>query len=366
VKDIRVALIGGGFMGKAHSLAYDLAASRSHLGYRLIKDTVVDVDPDAAATAALELGWQQSSTDWRATIARDDIDVIDICTPPQFHAEIALAALRAGKDVFCEKPITNDAAEAEQMVEVAEELGRINQVGFNYRASAALKLARSLVEDGTVGDILQLRIQYVMDGGWLGDPGWRRQKSSGGSGALGDIGSHIIDMAQFLVGDIHEVFGDTVSYAPVSGGEHDVDDAGAFLARFAGGALGTFAYSLRAWGQKNRISFELDGTKGAISFDWNHRDELQVLISEDGSRTEGMRRIITSGVHEGMLFDLGGAGSGYLEASANQLTSFLHSVATRTPADPDFATAARVQRVVEAVETSRRTGSWTRVPESSR
>ena len=358
-RDIKVAIIGGaGFMGKAHSLAYDLAATRTDLGYRLVKDTAVELNAGLAERAARDLGWEQCATDWRVVVERDDIDVIDICTPPQSHAEIACAAMAAGKHVFCEKPLANDLAEADRMAAAAAASGVTNQVGFNYRSTAAMRLARKLVTDGAIGDVLQVRIQYVMDGGWLGDPGWRRQRSTGGSGALADIGSHIIDMAEFLVGPITSVTGSTDSYAPVSGGEHDVDDAGAFLVRFGSGALGSFAYSLRSWGQKNRISFELDGAKGALAFDWNHRDELQVLISENGGEIEGFRRVITSGVHEGTWFGLGGVGSGYLEASANQMVAFLASCAAGKQSTPDFTAGARVQRVVTAVDRSSRSGTW--------
>lgn len=359
MRDIRIAIIGGGgFMGTAHSRAYDLASSRPGDDFRIIKDTLVDVDLAAAEASAERLGWQHAATDWRQVVAREDIDAIDICTPPQTHAEIAIAALRVGKNVFCEKPITNDLDEAEKMADVAVETGLVNQVGYNYRNSAAARYARKLIDDGEIGDILQMRLTYVMDGGWLGDPGWRRQKSSGGSGALGDIGSHIIDLAEYLAGPVASVIGDTVSYSPVAGGAHDVDDAGVFIARFVGGALGSFSYSLRAWGQKNRITFEVDGTRGALAFDWNHRDELQVLLKGSGAADEGLRRVIMSGAHEGVWFDLGGVGSGYLEASANQLSAFAEAIATGGVSQPDFRHGARIQRVVEAVDESRVKGSW--------
>lgn len=359
MRELRVAILGGGgFMGRAHSLAYDLARVRTDLGYRLIKDTLVDV-PGVAERAASDLGWATSATDWPDVVARPDIDIVDICTPPHLHAEMALAAIAAGKHVFCEKPITNDSREAETMAMAARDQGIVAQVGFNYRNSAAVRLAHKLIQDKVIGDVLQLRIQYVMDGAWLGDLGWRGNRTSGGSGALGDVGSHIIDMAEWLVGNIVEVIGDTAAYGASQAG--GVEDAGVFLARFERGGLGSFSFNLKAWGQKNRIYFELDGSSGALAFDWNLRDELQVLIAENGAETEGFRRVITHGVHDGMWFDLGGLGSGYLEASANQFVSFLTAIVSGTAADPDFEHGAQVQRVVEAVYASTKTRSWVTV-----
>ena len=363
MRDIRVAIVGGaGFMGRAHSLAYDFASTRTDLGFRVIKEILVDSDAEVGQSAARALSWNSYSSNWREAVSDGRIDVIDICTPPHTHAEIAIAAANAGKHVFCEKPIANSTGEADEMAATAKSAGVVNQVGFNYRNSAAIRLARRIVDEGRIGDVLQVRIEYVMDGGWRGDPGWRREKASGGSGALGDIGSHIIDMAQHLAGNVKSVVGTTVAYNPVSGGSHDVDDAGAFLARFDCGAIGTFSYNVRAWGQKNRIVFEIDGTRGALTFDWNRRDELNALFVENDYTYEGFRKIILDGQHEGAWFDLGGIGSGYVEASANQLVSFLSSIVDKQEAHPNFTEAAQVQRVVEAVQKSAAANSWAEVP----
>lgn len=353
-------------MGRAHSFAYDLASARTGLGFNLIKQTLSDPNVEAGQIASRALRWNTYSPNWRTTIADETIDVVDICTPPHAHAEIAIAATRAGKHVLCEKPITNSAAEAECMAAAAEAAGVVNQVGFNYRNSAALQLARRIIDEGRIGEPLHVRAEYVMEAGWFAEPGWRHERASGGSGALGDIGSHIIDMAQYLAGEIVSVVGTSATYKPVSDGAHDVDDAGAFLARFDGGAIGAFSFNIRAWGQQNRIALEIDGTRGALAFDWNRRDELDVVFADDASAYRGFRRIVLGGGHEGAWFGLGGIGSGYIEASANQIVSFMSAIIDKSLAHPSFAEGAQVQRVVEAISASTTANRWIEVAGAER
>lgn len=362
VKDLSIALIGGaGFMGKAHSLAYALADIEQSLGIHVRKAVLVEMEEATASRVAAEFGWDEWSTDWREVMKRDDIDIVDICTPPNTHAEIALAAMAAGKHVLSEKPISTDSQSAAQMWETAQATGVTNQVGFNYRNGAALRFAKALVSSGRIGEPLQLRIQYLQDCGF-GDMGWRNSTRTGGSGALGDVGSHIIDMAQYLLGDILRVSGNLITHRQTADSEHDVDDAGMFIAEFSGGAIGSFAFSQQAWGQKNRISFELDGTDGALAFDWNSRDELEVFLSESEAEIEGFRRVHLGGAHDGVWFGLPGLGTGYLESSANQIISFLDAISHGTGAHPNFGEAAAVQRVVEAVIESSEQHNWVVIP----
>lgn len=359
---LSIALIGGaGFMGKAHSLAVALAGIEQRLGVHLRKAVLVELDEATAERAATELGWEEWSTDWKTLVNRSDIDIIDICTPPDSHAEIALAAMSFGKHVLCEKPISIDPVSAEQMAAVAESAGVTNQVGFNYRNSAALRFAKALVAAGRIGEPLQLRIQYAQDCGF-GDMGWRNSTRTGGSGSLGDVGSHIIDLAHYLMGDISRVSGNIITHRQTADREHDVDDAGMFIAEFSSGALGSFTFSQQAWGQKNRIFFELDGTEGALTFDWNRRDELGVFLNERNAELEGFRHVHMGEAHGNAMFGLPGIGTGYLESSTNQVVSFLEAIVQKKEAHPNFREAAAVQRVIAAVIESAEQHAWVEIP----
>src|SRR3954471_2955321 len=202
-RTLRVAMIGHAFMGNAHSQAWRTAPYFFSLPLRPELAVVVGRDADRAAEAAGRLGWAESSTDWREVVARDDIDLVDICTPGDTHAEIAIAALEAGKHVLCEKPLANTVAEAEAMTETAEKAranGVLAMVGFTYRRVPAIALARQLVAEGKIGDIRHVRAQYLQD--WIADPeaplSWRLDKEKAGSGALGDIGAHVVDLTQYI------------------------------------------------------------------------------------------------------------------------------------------------------------------------
>jgi predicted dehydrogenase len=379
VKKLSVALIGGaGFMGKAHSIAYSLAPVLGPIDARIEKTVLVDASIDVARRAADELGWAEYSDDWRAVIARDDIDIIDVVTPPNLHAEIAKAAIAAGKHVFVEKPITNDTAEAFEMAAAAEAAGVANQVGFNYRHTPAVTLAKSLIDSGRIGAPLQFRATYLQDVGFFnkGDFGWRNTKASGGSGAVGDIGSHIVDMAEYLNGDIVRVVGSIRAITnPPTGWVEDedrigrdlVDHGGVWLAQFANGSIGTFAVSFYSSGNKNRITFEVDGTEGGLQFNWNEREALKVSSTDDPSELSGFRTVLSSQDHEDVWYPVPGLGLGYADGAAVQLRKFVTSIVERKLSHPNFGEAAHVESVIDAVDESTRTGGWvevarTRVP----
>jgi predicted dehydrogenase len=363
MKELRVALIGGGgFMGFAHSNAYALVNIDTDLDARVIKQVIVDVDAAAAAEAADRLGWEESSDDWRATIARDDIDIVDIVTPPHLHEEIALAAIAAGKNVFCEKPVTNDADEAEQMWEAAKKAGVVTQVGFNYRHTSALGYLKQLLTDGTLGEPLQIRMQYMSEGGFGGPMfGWRGVRSTGGSGMSGDLGSHIIDIATYLFGDISRVTGHVFMNGQVlenaSGGGEDLDDSGQFLAQFANGGNGMFVFGTQTWRNYNHITVEVDATKGAARFDWNHQDELQLALARD-EEPQGFTTVVMDPKHPDAWWRLAGLGTGYIEPGVTQLRKFVRAITGGTNSHPNFGEAVHVQRVVEAVVRSSDSGQW--------
>lgn len=372
MKELRVALIGGGFMGKAHSLAYAVAPVLSDLGVTITKKVLVDATPELASRLARELAWQESSDDWRAVIARDDVDIIDICTPPQLHEEIALAAFAAGKHVFCEKPIANSLEEARRMADAATASGLVAQVGFNYRNTPAIAFTKKLLDEGRLGRPLQFRASYLQETGFNADPNrWRATKATGGSGTVGDIGSHIIDIAEHLFGDIVRVAARVRSKDGVTDGgwlsEDDrlqkdlIDDAGVWVAEFANGTLGSFAVSSFSSGHKNRLEFSLDGSAGGVEFNWNDREEFRVSYTDEAPDHLGFRTIHTNERHPDGIWRLAGLGIGYIDISALQFQHFARSIVAGTPADPDFAHAAHIQQVVEAVMEAAVSQTWVEV-----
>jgi predicted dehydrogenase len=371
--ELRVALIGGGFMGKAHSLALSVAPLVENIGATITKQVLVEVDPDNAARLASELGYLHSETDWRAAVTRDDVDIVDICTPPQFHEEIALAAIAAGKHVFCEKPIANSAIEALAMRDAADAAGVVNQVGFNYRHTPAVQFAKQLLDAGEFGEPLQFRASFLQDGLFtlVADPNrWRARRSTGGSGAVGDIGSHIIDSAEFLFGDITKVAARVRTKAPGAGwlpeseriAEDALDDSGVWIAEFANGAIGTFAVNSYASGRKNRFHYEFDASKAAVEFVWNDREVFKVSYVDERADHLGFRTIHTTGEHPGGFWRLGGLGTGYVEVSAIQFQRFVRSILSGERAQPDFGDAARVQQIVEAIGLAAASDEWVDVP----
>lgn len=369
---LRVAIIGGaGNMGKAHSLAFSLAPLSGDLGVDLRRQVLVETDAGLATSAAARLGWSESATDWRAVVARPDIDIVDIVTPPHLHAPIALAAIANGKHVYCEKPVTNDSAEALKMAQLAREAGVVGQVGFNYRGASAIRFAKQLLNEGRLGHPLQFRAVYQQETGFYSAPGaWRGRRETGGSGAASGIGSHIIDVAEYLNGPIERVTarlrtrdvnaGWVSETARIDGDM--LDSAGIWLAEFANGVIGTFSCSYFSSGSKNRFAFELDGTLGAIQFDWNLRDQLRVASVDEPAEERGVRTIHMSDVHPDGWWRLAGTGSGYVDAMAVQLQHFVRDILDGGGGQPSFAEAAHVQQVVEAISRSAQTGIWVEVP----
>lgn len=375
LKDLRVAIIGGGgFMGRAHSLSWPLADAAAELGARVHKSLLVEATAELAEAAAAQLGWTESAASWEEAVARPDIDIIDICTPPNLHEQIALAAIAQGKHVFSEKPITNDAAAALRMAQAAEAAGIAAQVGFNYRHTPAISLTKQLLDSGDLGVPLSFRGSYLQWVGFAADPNrWRARESTGGSGMVGDIGSHIIDIAQYLFGPITRVCAlvRTKGQAADDGwlSEQDrldgrlLDDAAAWIAEFANGAIGSFAISAFASGRMNQVYFELDGTRGAVEFDWNHREEFRVAYRDERRDQQGFRTIHTNAEHPDGWWRLAGLGTGYLDVTAIQFQHFIQAIVAGNPPDPGFGIGAQVQRVVEAVRRSAQDGGWVGVGE---
>ncbi|MFE6736553.1 Gfo/Idh/MocA family protein [Microbacterium sp. NPDC057650] len=373
-RPLRVAMIGTGFMGRMHAHAWRTAPKFFDLPFDPVPALLVGHRADATAAAAERLGWPEHTVDWREAIARADIDVVDICTPGDTHAEIALAALAAGKHVLCEKPLANSVAEAEEMAAAASEARGIAMCGFSYRRTPALALARRLIEEGRVGEIRHVRAQYLQD--WLTDPDaphtWRMDRTRAGSGTLGDIGAHSIDTAQWLTGqDIAAVSATMrtfVTSRPVMGATEGlggvaaqgaerlpvtVDDAAAFTARFTDGALGVFEATRMAAGRRNANRIEINGDRGSIAFDFERMNELEVYDTA-ADEAQGFRRVqVTEAAHPyaGAWWPAG-HGLGYEHLFTHQVVDFVRAVAGEVPVSPTFADAAQVQRVLAAVEQS--------------
>ncbi|WP_395695886.1 Gfo/Idh/MocA family protein [Nocardioides sp.] len=388
-RPLRVAMVGHAFMGNTHSQAWRTAPHFFDLPLRPEMAVVVGHDADRAAAAATRLGWAESSADWREVVARDDIDLVDICTPGDTHAEIAIAALRAGKHVLCEKPLANTVAEAEQMAAAAEEAhahGVRTMVGFTYRRAPAIALARRMVEEGRVGQVRHVRAQYLQD--WIADPdaplSWRLDKSRAGSGALGDIGAHVIDLTQYLTGDrIAEVSGRLETFVkerPYPAGETagslggggstgelgpvTVDDAASFLATFSSGAMGVFEATRFATGRKNAIRIEVNGSLGSLAFDFEDMNVLEYFDARDDAEVAGFRRILATepGHPYVAAWWPPGHGLGYEHGFTHQVVDLVEAIAAGGDPAPSFADGLQVQRVLAAVETSSDTRTWQEIP----
>ncbi len=384
--DIRIGMAGYGFMGAAHSQAWRVANAFFDLPRRPVMAAVAGRNAAAVAAAADKWGWGESVTDWRELIERDDIDLIDICTPGDSHVDIAIAALQAGKHVLCEKPLANSVAEAERMASAARaaaKRGVFAMVGFSYRRVPAIGLARRLVEQGRLGEIRQIRSVYLQD--WLADAAspmtWRLDKSLAGSGALGDTGAHAIDLAQHLSGlDITAVSGIMRTFVTerpklaerkgLTGiasdeiGTVTVDDAALFSAKFGDGPLGSFETTRMATGRRNSLRIELSGTDGALAFDFEDMNVLQFYDATAPADTQGFQRILaTEPTHPWVgSWWPPGHGLGYEHAFTHQVVDLLTDIDAGRQPRPSFDEGLRVQRVLDAIERSSNTGSaWTPV-----
>lgn len=385
-KVMNVAMIGGGFMGKAHAMAYAAMPMffwpAPAIPHRKI---VVDVTDGAAEEARRRYGFEESSSDWRAVVGRADIDVVDICTPNHMHADIAIAAAKAGKHIICEKPLARTVEEARAMRDAVRAAGVIHMVAFNYRRTPAVALAKKYIEEGRIGRILNFRGTYLQD--WSADPdsplSWRFQKKIAGSGTVGDIGTHVVDLAHYLVGPIAEVIALTTTYnktrplqqggvdklgaaekaRDVERGEVDVDDEVVSMLKFEGGAIGSLEATRNAYGRNNFITLEIHGTKGSIHFNYERRDELQVMFADDPSDARGFRTVYTGPAHpygDG-LWPIPGLGIGYSETKIVECYDFFSAIAKGRQPSPDFEDGLLTELVADALIRSGETGAWEKV-----
>jgi predicted dehydrogenase len=376
---IGVGMVGHAFMGAAHSQAWRTAGRFFDLPLTPDMAVLCGRDATTARAAADRLGWRDVETDWKELLTRDDVQLVDVCAPGDVHAEIAVAALDAGKHVLCEKPLANTVDEARAMVAAAERArahGVRAMVGFNYRRVPAVTLARRLVEQGRIGQVRHVRATYLQD--WIVDPEaplvWRLQAERAGSGALGDIGAHVVDLAQYVTGDrltgvcgLTETFVRDRPLADGSGrGPVTVDDAALFLGRFAGGAVASFEATRFAAGRKNQIRLEVNGSAGSLAFDFEQMNELQFFDGGDDPEVAGFRRIlVTEPAHPyaGAWWPPG-HGLGYEHTFTHEIVDLVRDVAAGTDPVPSFADGLAVQLVLDAVTRSAAAGSqWKEIAE---
>jgi predicted dehydrogenase len=382
-ESLGVGMIGYAFMGAAHSQAWRTAPHAFDLPLRPVLAALCGRDPGATAAAARRYGFASTETDWHALLERDDVQLIDVCTPGDSHAEISIAALDAGKHVLCEKPMANSVAEAEAMAAAAaraQARGVRSMVGFNYRRVPALALARELIAAGRVGEIRHIRASYLQD--WLADPAfpltWRLQREHAGSGALGDLGAHVVDLAQYLTGQLLSgVSGALATFVPerpVPGGEGrtgpvTVDDAVAFTARLESGALATFEATRFATGRKNALRIEVNGSRGSLAFDLERLNELEFCDAAGSSgtgdaATQGFRRILVTEPGHPYLSAWWPPGHvlGWEHTFTHQVRDLVTGIAKGADPEPSFADGLQVQHVLHAVWASAAADSqWTPV-----
>jgi predicted dehydrogenase len=380
MRDINIAIIGHRFMGKAHSNAWRQVRRffPGELWPRMKVLCGKACSEELEATAA-QFGWEESECDWRRVIEREDIQVVDIATPGNLHAPMAIAAAQAGKHVICEKPLANTVADAKAMLRAVEKAGVKHMLMHNYRKVPAVALAKKLIEDGRLGDVYHYHGAYLQD--WIIDPEfplvWRLEKKVAGSGALGDIGAHAIDLARYLNGEIDSVTGHLTTFIkerPLPGdgagmwgakgaqgkGKVTVDDDANFLARFKNGSVGVFESSRFCGGRRNYNTFQIYGSKGSLAFDLERMNELEFYDRTEGQAEQGFKTIlVTESVHPYVAaWWPPGHIIGYEHTFVHALHDFLTALEKDAMPSPNFEDGVKNQIVLDAVERSANAHKW--------
>ncbi len=373
-KELRIGLIGGGFMGRTHSNGYRRVPNFfPALQYTPVLKAVCFRNEAKLKSFAEQWGFESVETDWKKLVQRKDIDAIDICTPNDTHAEIAIAAAEAGKMVLCEKPLARDLAESQKMVDAIEKAGVKNTVWYNYRRIPAVTLAKQLIDSGKLGKIFHYRANFLQD--WTinadlpqgGEGLWRMDAAVSGSGVLGDLLSHCIDTAMWLNGGIKDVTAMTETFVKermhqLTGKKQEVliDDACSFLCRFKNGSLGLFESTRYARGHKALYTFEINGANASIRWDLHDMNRLEFFDNSDASIVRGWRSILVTDSEQPYMdkWWVPGLGIGYEHSFVHQVADFLKSIETGEPCSPTFKEALDTQKVCQAVLDSAATKNW--------
>lgn len=380
---LNIGLVGYKFMGKAHSNAFRKVGMFFEPSLKVNMKAICGRDEEWVKESAEKFGWEGYETSWENLVKRDDIDVIDITAPSNFHKEIAIAAAEVGKHVFCEKPLALNLKDAREMLEVVKKANVKHQIGFNYRFAPAVQLAKKLIDEGKIGKIYHYRAHYLQD--FIIDPGfplvWRLDKDVAGSGSHGDLGAHFVDLARFLVGEFDEVIGMSETFIKerpiverMTGltataqegaemGKVTVDDATIFMARFKNGALGSFEATRFAAGHKNDMFFEINGSKGSIRFSVERMNELEYYSVEDEEGLQGFRLIqVTEDIHPyaDAWWPVGHV-IGYEHTFVHEMYEFIEAIAKDKPTNPDFNDGVKCSQILEAVDVSIENRQWIEV-----
>lgn len=384
MRTLNVAMLGTNFMGKAHSNAWLQVGKFFSPAITPVLKVACGQDPQRTRAFAATWGWQEASTDWRAVIARPDIDIIDIGLPTHLHHEVAIAAARAGKHVFCEKPLATSASDAREMLAEVRKAGVVHYLNHNYRRLPAVMLAKRLIDQGRLGRIFHWRGAYQQD--WIIDPEfpltWHLRKETAGAGPHADLNSHSVDLAHFLVGDIRSVSCLTSTFIterPLPGagsatfsagttsaarGPVTVEDASLMQVEFANGALGSFEATRFANGRKNHHTFEIYGSKGSLTFDLERLNELQFYDGEGTADERGFRTILVTEATHPYIANWWPPGHtiGYEHTFVHAVADFMAALAGTGGIAPDFSDGVRVTEVLDAGLTSAREGRRIQLP----
>ncbi len=379
-KPLRIAIIGDKFMGKAHSNAWLQAGRFFDLENQPILRVACGRDPNALSAFARRWGWENTETDWRKVVERDDVDVVDIAVPQNLHHEVAIAAAKAGKHIFCEKPMALTVSQAEAMLAEAEKAGVKHFINHNYRRCPAVQLARQMIEENKIGRIFHWRGAYQQD--WIVDPHfpltWHLREEIAGSGPHGDLNSHSVDLAHYLVGDIASVSCLTAKFInkrplPSTGagtfeagdisnskdlGDVTVEDASLMMVEFSNGAVGSFEATRFASGRKNLHSFEIYGDNGSLGFNLERMNELQYYSRVEPGYTQGFRTILVTESSHPYIASWWPPGHiiGYEHTIVHGVADFIRAIETGSPIKANFADGVKTMKVLEAGLTSAATG----------
>jgi predicted dehydrogenase len=372
-KELNIGIVGAQFMGRAHTNAWFDVDRFYDLPFKAVMKAACDIDPASEHNFAARLGWQSFETSWENLIKREDIDLVDICTPNNMHMPVAVAAAKAGKHIICEKPIAMNASEAKQMFDAAEQSGINHMVAFNYRRVPAISLAKKMIEEGKIGKIYHFNAVYYQD--WLVDPDfpwvWRHDAKLTGSGAHGDMNAHTVDLARFLVGEIDSVTGEERVFIDKRKMEKTgqlrtvtADDATSFLARFTNGASGNFIATRFATGRKNFLRLEIFGSKGSFVFNLERLNELEYFSRDDLSTEQGFRNILTTENQHPYMHKWWPPGHiiGWEHTFIHEIGDFLKSIADNIRIKPDFYDGYKCQQILDTVMESAQSRKWLNIP----
>ena len=356
---LNIAMVGSGFIARAHSNAFHQVMHFFDIPFELHQKIVCGRTQAKLEAFAAQWGWAETASDWQSVITRPDIDIVDIATPNDLHSPIALTAAAAGKIVFCEKPLARSLAEAEPMAQAVE--GRPNLVWFNYRRIPAVVFAKQLIDEGRVGQVFHYRSHYFNQSGI--DPAkgktWRYRRDQAGSGAIGDLLSHSLDTAIYLNGELAELSASTYTFVP----GREVDDAVMLLARFANGSVGTFEASRFGVGHANSTGFEIYGSKGSLAFDLADMNRLQFFDATDKPALKAQRNLLVTGPDHPYATHFWKPGHlvGYEHTFIATLGDFFQAFAEKQPFHTDFRDALKIQKLMEAIQSSAASRRWIQV-----